>query len=88
MERNTIFLSKSVTDEIICENIGNQIITGMEKSASKLDTMKKNRVSALQIHKILTHGKEGAVNGTTKMQSGKMEDFLTSNNSVAQKEHK
>jgi hypothetical protein len=65
------FLTKSVTDQIIWNIIGDRKIEGKEKFTEELEKMKAEKASELILDRILTHGKEGAVSGTMKMQNGK-----------------
>ncbi|SFB91255.1 Ketosteroid isomerase-related protein [Flagellimonas taeanensis] len=69
------FLDAYVTDSIRWEIIGNKTLEGKEAFLKELDTMKVSIASELVLDKILTHGKEGAVNGTLKMQDGKKYAF-------------
>ncbi len=72
---NVDFLIESVTDEIVWNIVGDKIITGKENFADELETMKTEKATELILDQILSHGKEGAVNGTIKMGNGKKYAF-------------
>lgn len=69
------YITESVTDDIVWNIIGDKIIEGKEKFTSELEKMKSEKVSELILEQILSHGKEGAVNGIMKMQDGKKYAF-------------
>lgn len=70
-EGNIPFLSDSVAEDIAWNMVGDKTIEGKSNFIESLEEMKENLVSELAIDKIVTHGKEGAVNGTLKMENGK-----------------
>ncbi len=72
---NMEFISEGVTDEIVWNIIGNKKIEGKEKFKEEMELMKSENVTELIIDQILSHGKEGAVNGIIKMQNGKKYAF-------------
>ncbi|WP_215223678.1 nuclear transport factor 2-like protein [Echinicola shivajiensis] len=74
-EGNMDFIIEGISDEIIWNIIGDKKITGKENFEGELPNMKTNKVAELALHQILSHGKEGAVNGTMKMQNGKQYAF-------------
>src|SRR5690554_6227659 len=65
------FIAESVTDDIVWDIIGDRKIEGKEKFTEELEQMKSLKTTELEIDQILSHGKEGAVNGIMKMQNGK-----------------
>lgn len=65
------YLGNCVTESIRWKIIGDKTLEGKEEFLKELDTMKASIASELVLDKILTHGKEGAVNGIIKMQDGK-----------------
>lgn len=69
------FLIKSVTDEIVWNIIGDKKITGKQNFADELKNMKVNKITELALDQILSHGKEGAVNGIIKMHNEKRYAF-------------
>lgn len=69
------FITESVTDDIVWNIIGDKKIEGKEKFTVELEKMKSEKVSELVLEQILSHGKEGAVNGILKMQDGKKYAF-------------
>ena len=67
---NTKFLADHVTDDIVWTMVGDKNIEGKE----------------CIIEKVVTHGKEGAVNGIMKMENGKeyaFSDFYEFKNSTS-----
>jgi hypothetical protein len=72
---NAEFLISNVTDDIHWKIIGYKMIEGKEDYAKAIEEMKKEKVSEMTIEKIVTHGKEGAVNGSLKMKDGKKYAF-------------
>jgi len=72
---NSDFLTESVADKIVWDIIGEKKIVGKEKFTEHLIKMKAEKASELVLDRILTHGKEGAVNGIMKMQNGKKYAF-------------
>lgn len=70
-KRDVAFITDSVTDDINWNIIGDKKIEGKEMFTVELEKMKSEKVSELVLEQILSHGKEGAVNGIMKMQDGK-----------------
>lgn len=64
------FLIESVTDDIVWEMVGDKTIEGKEDFAAVLEEMKEKAASELLVEQILTHGREGAVNGVITASSG------------------
>lgn len=69
------FLTESVTDEIVWNIIGDRKTEGKEEFIEELKKIKEKKVIELTLEQILSHGKEGAVNGTIKMRNGKKHSF-------------
>lgn len=65
------FLIENVTEDIFWNIIGDRTIEGKVAYAKAINEMKNKEVSEFVIEKIVTHGKEGAVNGKVKMKDGK-----------------
>jgi ketosteroid isomerase-like protein len=55
--------------------VGDQPIEGKEKFLHALNKMSNNKASLLQIHQILTQGKNAAVHGEMTMKDGKVYGF-------------
>ena len=72
---NTEFIGESVTDDIVWNIIGDKKIVGKETFMQVLEKMKSEEVSELVLEQILSHGKQGATNGTIKMLNGKKYAF-------------
>lgn len=72
---NPDFLTENVTDDIVWKIIGDKTIEGKEKYAAALEEMKEMEVTEMTIEKVVTHGKEGAVNGTLTMGDGETYAF-------------
>lgn len=69
------FISENVTDEIVWNIIGDKKVEGKEKFIEELEKMKSEKATELTIEQVLSHGKEGAANGTMKMKNGKKYAF-------------
>lgn len=69
------FITESVTEDIVWNIIGDKTIEGKEKFTEELEKMKSEKVSELVLEQILSHGKEGATNGTITLQNGKKYAF-------------
>ncbi|MBU3820842.1 nuclear transport factor 2 family protein [Flavobacteriaceae bacterium XHP0103] len=65
------FLIKSVSDNIVWNIVGDKKIEGKERFREELNQMKAEKITELILDRVLTHGKEGAASGVTKMQNGK-----------------
>lgn len=68
---NVEFLTDNVTEDVIWNMVGNKIIEGKDDYSKAINKMKEKKISEYVIEKIVTHGKEGAVNGIVKMEDGK-----------------
>lgn len=53
-----------MTDDVLWEIIGQQVIKGKGDFEKALNQMKDRQVRQLLIHNIITHGNTGSVNGT------------------------
>jgi hypothetical protein len=69
------FILSNVTDDIRWNIIGDQLIEGKEHLAEAVGEMKKDTVEVLTIRHIATHGKAGAVDGTVRLENGKLGAF-------------
>lgn len=63
-EGDISFIIDNVSDDITWNIVGDKFIQGKNDFAEALKDMKNKAVVELTIHNIITHGKEGAVNGT------------------------
>lgn len=61
------FVSEIISDDCIWNRIGMQLIEGKENCINALAEFGKTKVDELQIENIITHGKDGAVNGIMKI---------------------
>lgn len=68
---DTKFLIDNVTDDVVWEMVGDKIIEGKESYSKAIHKMADSEVAECVIEKVITHGKEGAVNGMMKMANGK-----------------
>ena len=69
------FLLDNVTDDIRWNRIGDKLIQGKDDFAEALEGIKKDKADQLTVHHVATHGKAGAVNGTTQLKDGKTYAF-------------
>jgi hypothetical protein len=74
-EANEIFLLNSVTDDIVWSIVGDRVVTGKKSYAVALNKILKTNVEELTLFQILSHGKEGAVNGAIKTKNGDVLEF-------------
>jgi hypothetical protein len=74
-KRDSKFLLDNVTDDIRWNLVGDKLIEGKDSFARTLEKMKGDKAVQLTVHHVATHGKAGAVNGTTKMKDGKTRAF-------------
>ncbi len=72
---NIEFITEGVTEDIVWNIIGDKTIEGKETLTEELKKMKTQKISELTLISIITHGKEGAVNGIMKMKDGKKYAF-------------
>ncbi|WP_424493263.1 nuclear transport factor 2 family protein [Salinimicrobium sp. GXAS 041] len=72
---NVEFITASVTDDIVWNIMGDRKIEGKERFTEELEKMKAIKASELRLDRILTHGKEGALNGIMTMQNGEKYAF-------------
>lgn len=59
-----------VAEDIEWEVIGEKLIQGRSSLAKKLDELRNDPVSELEIFHVVSHGKAGAVDGATRMSNG------------------
>ncbi|TDL99638.1 MAG: DNA-binding protein [Flavobacteriaceae bacterium] len=64
-------LAESVIDEIIWDIIGDKTISGKKDFVTEITKIKNKKITELTLTQILSHGKDGAVNGLIKMEEGK-----------------
>jgi hypothetical protein len=69
------FILRNVTDDIRWNIIGDPLIEGKDRFAEALNEIRKGDVEVLTIRHIATHGKAGAVDGTRRMENGKLRAF-------------
>ena len=69
------FLTNHVIDDIVWNIIGDKKIEGIEAFREELENIQSAKASELVLDQILSHGKEGAVNGLISMENGKQYAF-------------
>lgn len=69
------FLAQHVTDTIKWTALGDFTVEGKEEVRKTLEDMTGENPFELEIDKIITHGKEAAVNGIMKSSDGKQYAF-------------
>ena len=75
LEGNSAFVLGSVSDDVTWNRVGDNLIQGKEVVAKILAEIETDKVTELVLNKIVTHGKEGAVNGTVVMKNGEQQAF-------------
>lgn len=71
VEGNSAFVLDSVSEDVTWNRVGDSFIQGKEAFEQALEEMKTDEATALTLDKIVTHGKEGAVNGVIVTEGGK-----------------
>ena len=74
-EGDMAFVTENVGDDISWDMTGDKHVQGKGAFIEALEQGKKSKVVELVIDKIITHGKEGAVNGEIKMVDGQEYGF-------------
>ncbi|MCX7745270.1 MAG: nuclear transport factor 2 family protein [Clostridia bacterium] len=74
-ENDTAFIINSVSEDISWNIIGDKHIQGKKDFVEALEQMKNYIMNELTISSIITHGREGAVNGLIKMEDGRKYAF-------------
>ena len=69
-KRDAKFILGNVTEDIRWNIVGDTLIEGKANFGEALERMKNEKVAELSIRHIATHGKAGAVDGTTKLKNG------------------
>lgn len=67
---NGTFVLDSVSDDVTWNRVGEKVTRGKEAFAKALEEIETAEATELILDKIVTHGKEGAVNGTMVMENG------------------
>lgn len=70
VKRKSRVLLESVTEDFVWNIVGEKTIVGKEQFAKALEEMAVQRVMALRLDHLLTHGKEGAASGEMQMVDG------------------
>lgn len=74
-KNDTAFISDHVTDNIKWTAVGDFSVEGKEAFIKALKSMESDEPLELEIKKIITHGKDAAVNGVMKTKGGKQYAF-------------
>ena len=69
------FILSKMTDDFRRNIIGDQLIEGKDRLAEALDERKRDTVEVLTICHIATHGIAGAVDGTLRLENGRLRAF-------------
>lgn len=69
------FILDAFADDIRWEMVGDQIIEGKEAAQAKLFEMLDGSIAELSLDVIITHGDEGAVQGTMQFADGTVFSF-------------
>jgi ketosteroid isomerase-like protein len=71
------FLSTCITDDVYWNVINDQVFDGAGAFIKGIRSMKSDAINKLEIHHIITHGNEAAVNGNIEMKfsNGKISRF-------------
>lgn len=74
-EMNLDYLSDAISDDVEWDKVGHAVITGKQNFMDSIKAMAQNPIDEMTIHTIITHGKEGAVNGDLLMADGTQIQF-------------
>lgn len=74
-EGNSSFVLDSVSEDVTWNRVGDSLIQGNEAFAEALAEMESNEATEFVLHKIVTHGKDGAVNGLIVTKNGEQHAF-------------
>jgi hypothetical protein len=72
---NSKFILDRITDDIRWNIVGDTLIEGKDNVIKAIEWMKNDKLLHLTIHHVATHGKAGAVNGTSTFEDGKTRAF-------------
>lgn len=75
VEGNQPFIMENLADDIQWTIVGDKRIEGKKAFIAKLSEMQNSNITELHLKTIITHGKTGAVDGTIKLDSGKVFAF-------------
>ena len=70
-EYNTEYILNNVSKNIRWEIVGDFTVNGVDEFSKYLKTMESVESWEIQINKIITHGKDAAINGIIKSNDGK-----------------
>lgn len=70
-ERNNDFIAEHISDDITWRVVGDIQVQGKKEFIAALENMRQAQPTALEILNVITHGKEGAVNGELTLADGK-----------------
>lgn len=74
-EGNVDFIAENLANDVTWETVGHNRLEGKDAFVSALKEMNDTQVSELTIERVITHGKEGAVNGVMATTEGKQYAF-------------
>ncbi len=74
-KRDVDFLLSHVTDDVIWEVVGSDVVEGKAAFARAVDARTASDVTQLTIDHVMSHGRVGAVNGTAEYRDAKSSDF-------------
>lgn len=74
-EGDIAFLTRSISDDIVWNMVGDKAIQGKAAFESTLQEMEAYKADALVIHHIVTHGREASINGELTFPNGERYAF-------------
>ncbi|MFW5709739.1 MAG: nuclear transport factor 2 family protein [Chloroflexota bacterium] len=75
VEGDPDFITDHITDDITFQSVGKATIKGRSAVLETISEMTSQAIAELVIHKIITHGREGAVNGEIHRENGEVLAF-------------
>ncbi|KKI92926.1 hypothetical protein WQ54_07045 [Bacillus sp. SA1-12] len=74
-KKDVSFIFENLSDDVQWNKIGREKIQGKDQFADYLQHMKDRAVREVQISNIITHGRNGAVNGTILLEDNRRLEF-------------
>ncbi len=74
-EGNLDFIAENVTDDIRLDVVGDKTVAGASAVLEAFRVLRASEIGELVVYEIITHGREGAVNGERRLGNGERQAF-------------
>ena len=74
-EGNAAYITEHISDDITLQSVGEAKVEGKQAVLEAINAMMNEPIAELVIHTIITHGREGAVNGEIHCENGEVMAF-------------